>query len=141
VWILGRQVIDTKDHGTAQSRLVDMFPLGAPGTDVAACETWNERLLAVATVGLANGQPGKEHPGRVHIFTVSTEGKLTLKRTLITDDGRLPDQIKWTKDCRAIIAAIEGEAVPMTPAIGTPYLGNTLALFAPLSVPLCVYRV
>lgn len=104
-----------------------MFPLGAPGTDVATCETWNERLLAVATIGLApNGQAGKEHPGRVHIFTVSPAGKLTFKRTLVTDDGRLPDQIKWTKDCRSIIAAIEGEAVPMTPATGTPYLGNPL---------------
>ena len=105
-----RQVVDTKDHKTAKSKLVDMANIGAPGTDVATCVTADERLLAVATIGSA----GKQSPGRVLLYSVGTDGKLTAIRTLTTSIGCLPDQIKWTKDCRTLIAAIEGEAGTVT---------------------------
>ena len=91
-----RQVVDTKDHKTAKSKLVDMANIGAPGTDVATCVTADERLVAVATIGSA----GKQSPGRVLLYSVGTDGKLTAIRTLTTSTGCLPDQIKWTKDCR-----------------------------------------
>jgi len=91
-----------------------MKPIGNGGTDVATCKTWDERLVAVATVGCdpidCSGEKGKQHPGRVVLFTVDTAGTLTEHRTISTV-GSLPDQIQWTKDCRKIIAAIEGEAV------------------------------
>ena len=93
-----------------------MKPIKNGGTDVATCKTGEERLVAVATVGCdpidcsGAGAKGKQHPGRVVLFTVDTAGKLTEHRTISTV-GSLPDQIQWTKDCRKIIAAIEGEAV------------------------------
>ena len=91
-----------------------MKPIKNGGTDVATCKTWDERLVAVATVGCdkldCSAAKGKQHPGRVVLFTVDTAGKLTEHRTISTV-GSLPDQIQWTKDCRKIIAAIEGEAV------------------------------
>lgn len=113
------QVIDTKDHATAKSKIVDMFHIGSPGTDVTTCRTGGERLLAVAT----SGATGKQDPGIVHLFTVGLDGKLTHKRTWETAAGRLPDQIQWTKDCRTIVAACEGEGVPMTQN-GIHYLGE-----------------
>ena len=100
------QVIDTRYHYAAESTIVDVYNIGAPGTDVSTCVAGPERLLAVSTVGLG----GKQDVGRVLLFTVGTDGKLTHKRTMETADGRLPDQIKWTKDCRTLLAAIEGEA-------------------------------
>ena len=112
------QVIDTKHHKTAQSTLVDMADIGAPGTDVATCVTSDERLLAVATVGTS----GKQSPGRVLLYSVGADGKLTATRTLTTSTGCLPDQIKWTKDCRTLIAAIEGEAGTVT-TTNPPSLG------------------
>jgi hypothetical protein len=127
------QVIDTKDHATAKSKIVDMFHIGKPGTDVTTCKTGGERLLAVAT----SGATGKQDPGIVHLFTVGLDGKLTHKRTWQTAEGRLPDQIQWTKDCRTIIAACEGEAVPMTDGGGNHYLGEHF-LRARLSSS-CVY--
>ena len=116
------QVIDTSDHTTAQSAIVDVFNIGAPGTDVSTCVAGPERLLAVSTVGLG----GKQDVGRVLLFTVGFSGKLTHKRTLLTADGRLPDQIKWTKDCRTLLAAIEGEAgtVPAGADGSPPSLGK-----------------
>lgn len=101
------QVIDTSNYMGAASTIVDYKNIGAKGTDVTACKTDSERLLAVATVGIA----GKQAPGRVLLYTVGRDGKLTLKREFSTV-GSLPDQITFTKDCRHIIAAIEGEAVP-----------------------------
>ena len=53
------QVIDTSDHNNAASTIVDMAAIGAPGTDVTTCKTWNERLVAVAT----QGSGGKQDPG------------------------------------------------------------------------------
>jgi hypothetical protein len=100
-------VVDTKEHATAKSTIVDVVNVGAPGTDVQICLTKDERLLAASTQGLG----GKEDSGRVLIYTVATDGKLTAKSTLNLGECRLPDQIKWTKDCRTIIAACEGEAV------------------------------
>ena len=114
-----RQVVDTKDHKTAKSELVDMANIGAPGTDVATCVTADERLVAVATIGSA----GKQSPGRVLLYSVGTDGKLTAIRTLTTSTGCLPDQIKWTKDCRTLIAAIEGEAGTVT-TTNPPSLGK-----------------
>lgn len=96
---------------------MDVKPLGAPGTDVSACKTDSERLLAVATIGMA----GKHAPGRVLLYTVGSDGKLTFKREFDTK-GSLPDQITFTKDCRSIIAAIEGEAVPVGTGLGKPHL-------------------
>jgi hypothetical protein len=118
------QVIDTSDHTTAQSAIVDVFNIGAPGTDVSTCVAGPERLLAVSTVGLG----GKQDVGRVLLFTVGFSGKLTHKRTLLTADGRLPDQIKWTKDCRTLLAAIEGEAgtVPAGADGSPPSLGKIM---------------
>jgi hypothetical protein len=83
------QVIDTENHTTAASKIIDMYPVGAPGTDVATCKTADERLLAVATQGKAN----KQEPGRVLLFTVATDGKLTFKREFGTV-GSLPDQVR-----------------------------------------------
>lgn len=96
---------------------MDVKPLGAPGTDVSACKTDSERLLAVATIGMA----GKHAPGRVLLYTVGSDGKLTFKREFDTK-GSLPDQITFTKDCRSIITAIEGEAVPVGTGLGKPRL-------------------
>ena len=107
------QVIDTSNYMGAASTIVDYKNIGAKGTDVTACKTDSERLLAVATVGIA----GKQEPGRVLLYTVGRDGKLTLKREFSTV-GSLPDQITFTKDCRHIIAAIEGEAVPVGNSIG-----------------------
>ena len=105
-------MVDTKEHATFKSTVVDMANVGAPGTDVATCTTGSsgERLVAAATQGTG----GKQDSGRVLIYTVASDGKLTAKRTLSLGECRLPDQIKWTKDCRTIIAACEGEAVPIS---------------------------
>ena len=115
------QVVDTKHAMSENSKVVDAYHIGAPGTDVATCKTADERLVAVATQGMN----GKADIGRVMLFTVDDTGVLTHKKTYTTGTdgdgiktsthpaGRLPDQIKWTRDCRAIIAACEGEAVPM----------------------------
>ena len=84
------QVIETSDHNNAASTIVDMAAIGAPGTDVTTCKTWNERLVAVAT----QGSGGKQDPGRVLLYTVSTQGKLAFKREFQTAVGRLPDQIQ-----------------------------------------------
>lgn len=133
------QVIDTKDHATAKSKIVDMFHIENPGTDVTTCKTGGERLVAVATTGTA----GKQDPGIVHLFTVGLDGKLTHKRNWTTAEGRLPDQIQWTKDCRTIIAACEGEAVPMTEG-GTHYLGEHRRLPAacpPRIMCVCVWHL
>ena len=126
------QVIDTANHNNAASTIVDMAHIGAPGTDVTTCKTWNERLVAVATVGSG----GKQDPGRVLLYTVSAQGKLTFKRTFLTAEGRLPDQIQWTKDCRTIIAACEGEAVPSGTSLVNPEGGIAVLKFraAPLNV-------
>ena len=97
---------------------MDMADIGAPGTDVATCVTSDERLFAVATVGTS----GKQSPGRVLLYSVGADGKLTAIRTLTTSTGCLPDQIKWTKDCRTLIAAIEGEAGTVT-TTNPPSLG------------------
>lgn len=113
------QVIDTKHHATAQSTIIDVYNIEAPGTDVATCVTPSERLLAVSTVGLG----GKQDIGRVMLFTVGFSGMLTHKRTYATAEGRLPDQIKWTKDCRTLLAAIEGEAGTVT-STTPPSLGE-----------------
>ena len=115
------QVVDTRHGATARSEVVEVHSIGAPGTDVAACKSWNERLLAVSTVGIG----GKQNPGRVLLYTVGTDGKLQILREYLTDDGRLPDQITWTKDCKTIIAAIEGEAVPLinTNSLGRMFVG------------------
>ena len=86
----GAQVIDTKEHDQAKSALVDMYDVGAPGTDVTTCKSADERLLAVATTG----KGGKQDVGRVLLFTVGTDGKLTFKREFGTV-GRLPDQVSW----------------------------------------------
>ena len=111
-------MVDTKEHAAANSTIVDMANVGAPGTDVATCITFDERLLAAATQGTG----GKQDSGRVLIYTVDKMGKLTAKRTLNLGECRLPDQIKWTKDCRTIIAACEGEAAFLSttpPSLGT----------------------
>ena len=127
------QVIDTSDHNNAASTIVDMAAIGAPGTDVTTCKTWNERLVAVAT----QGSGGKQDPGRVLLYTVSTQGKLAFKREFQTAVGRLPDQIQWTKDCRTIIAACEGEAVPIqaqggvNPSLVNPEGGLAVLKFRP----------
>ena len=113
------QVIDTKHHATAQSTIIDVYNIEAPGTDVATCVTPSERLLAVSTVGLG----GKQDIGRVMLFTVGFSGMLTHKRTYATAEGRLPDQIKWTKDCRTLLTAIEGEAGTVT-STTPPSLGE-----------------
>ena len=123
VFVIGEtsllQVIDTKHHATAQSTIIDVYNIEAPGTDVATCVTPSERLLAVSTVGLG----GKQDIGRVMLFTVGFSGMLTYKRTYATAEGRLPDQIKWTKDCRTLLAAIEGEAGTVT-STTPPSLGE-----------------
>lgn len=171
------QVIDTANHSTAASKIIDMYNVGAPGTDVAACKTADERLLAVSTQGKA----GKQAVGRVLLFTVADDGKLTFKKEFGTV-GSLPDQvrkvptsalhggplifytrshrgwsltcacrhrraqqalkqqsrraegapvrgavqIKWTKDCMHIIAAIEGEAALTGTTTGSVTLDNPL---------------
>ena len=107
-------MVDTKEHATAKSTVVDVANVGASGTDVATCTTASERLLAAATIGMG----GKQDSGRVLIYTVASDGKLTAKRTLSLGECRLPDQIKWTKDCRAIVCACEGE--PVTDSSTTP---------------------
>ena len=107
------QVVETSNYDGAASTIVDAKDIGAPGTDVTTCKSDSERLLAVATQGIA----GKQAPGRVILYTVGRDGKLTLKREYSTV-GSLPDQVTFTKDCRHIIAAIEGEAVPLGNSIG-----------------------
>lgn len=108
-------MLDTREHATAKSTFVEVWNVEVPGTDVVICVTKdNERLLAASTEGLG----GKHTPGRVWIFTIGKDGKLTYKRTLSTGECRLPDQIKWTKDCRAIVCACEGE--PVTDSSTTP---------------------
>ena len=138
-------VIDTTKHASASSKIVDMYNLGAPATDVSACvapiratysvglnSVVQERLLAVSTI---NADGSKQSPGRVLLFTVNddiTPRVLTFKREFSTV-GSLPDQIKWTKDCRAIIAAIEGEAKLTTnPSPNPPSLNNPLGGIAVL---------
>ena len=83
------QVVDTENFNTAGSTIIDMYNVGAPGTDVQSCKTADERLLAVATTG----KVGKQDPGRVLLFTVATDGKLTFKREFNTV-GSLPDQVR-----------------------------------------------
>lgn len=105
------QVVDTTKYKTAESEIVGIFDIGQPGTDVATCVTGDvdtEHLLAVAT----QGKGGKQSAGIVHLFTVNmTNGDVKHLREVSTK-GSLPDQIKWTKGCRSLIAAIEGEAGP-----------------------------
>jgi hypothetical protein len=68
------QVVDTTEYKTAESKIVAIFDIGRPGTDVATCSTLSEDLLAVATQGAG----GKQSAGIVHIFSVNmTTGGVT----------------------------------------------------------------
>ena len=78
-------MVDTKEHATAKSTIVDVANVGAPGTDVQTCITSDERLLAASTQGTG----GKQDSGRVLIYTVATDGKLTAKST-VTDSSTTP---------------------------------------------------
>ena len=132
VFVLGEtgmlQVVHTTDQAkgaTPPSHIVDVYDVSAPGTDVATCKAGDERLVAAAT----QGEKGKLDPGRVLLFTVNAEGKLTYKRTMVTGEGRLPDSILWTPDCRAIVAACEGEAVPTNSSLDNPEGGIAVVKF------------
>ncbi|KAJ1490229.1 hypothetical protein T484DRAFT_1884547 [Baffinella frigidus] len=108
------QVLNMAKYKTMQSNITDAKYIDAPGTDAATCKSADgEKLVAVATEGLAS----KQDPGRVLIFTLSDMGKLTFISEISTI-GALPDSIHWTKNCRKIICAIEGEAA----ASGTSFV-------------------
>ena len=53
VFVLGEtgmlQVVHTTDQAKGASKIVDVYDVSAPGTDVATCKAGDERLVAAAT--------------------------------------------------------------------------------------------